>query len=158
MATLKKGDQAPDFELLDQNGKMVKLSDFRGRKFLLYFYVKADTPLCTTQACSVRDAAQQFSDLNVPAIGISPDAPDAQKTFEQKHKLNFPLLSDASHKIADAYGVWGEITIQGKKMPGVTRSSFLIDEEGKIMHAWYNVTPEDTVPKAMEALGSMARK
>ncbi len=152
MAQLKLGDMAPDFELVDQNGKKVKLSDFKGRKLLLYFYPKANTPGCTTQACSVRDAQGDFANIGIAAVGISPDRPEQQKKFDEKYGLGFPLLSDTDHAVADAYGVWGEKSMYGKKYEGIIRSSFFIDEDGKILQAWYKVSPKDTVPKAREAL------
>ncbi|MFA5293776.1 MAG: thioredoxin-dependent thiol peroxidase [Phycisphaerae bacterium] len=144
---LKAGDTAPAFELLGQDSKTVKLSDFAGKKVLVYFYPKAETPGCTVQACSVRDSAEPLKKAGIIALGISPDTPDAQKKFDEHHNLGFRLLSDADHKTAQAYGVWG------KSIFGITRSSFLIDEQGKIIGAWYGVSPTDTVPKAMEALG-----
>ncbi len=147
MVKLKIGDTAPAFELLEQNSKMVKLSDFEGKKVLVYFYPKADTPGCTKQACSVRDFAEPLKNAGVVALGISPDKPDAQKKFDEKYKLGFRLLSDPDHKTAEAYGVWG------KSIFGITRSSFLIDEQGKIIGVWYDVSPSDTVPNAMEKLG-----
>jgi peroxiredoxin Q/BCP len=152
MAQLKPGDTAPPFELVDQNGKKVKLSDFKGRKLLLYFYPKANTPGCTTQACSVRDAKDDLADMGVAALGISPDPPQQQKKFDEKYGLGFPLLADTDHKVADAYGVWGEKSMYGKKYEGIIRSSFLIDEEGKISQTWYKVSPKDTVPQARQAL------
>jgi peroxiredoxin Q/BCP len=152
MARLKPGDIAPNFELDDQNGKKVKLSDFTGRKLLLYFYPKANTPGCTTQACSVRDAKDDLADMGVAALGISPDPPQQQKKFDEKYDLGFPLLADTDHKVADAYGVWGEKSMYGKKYEGIIRSSFLIDEEGKISKAWYKVSPKDTVPEARKVL------
>jgi peroxiredoxin Q/BCP len=152
MAHLKPGDTAPQFELADQNGKKVKLSDFKGRKLLLYFYPKANTPGCTAQACSVRDASNDFSTLGTAAVGISPDKPEQQKKFDEKYNLGFPLLSDTDHAVADAYGVWGEKSMYGKKYEGIIRSSFLIDDDGKILQAWYKVSPKDTVPKARGAL------
>ncbi len=152
MAQLKPGDTAPQFELFDQNGKKVKLSDFKGGKLLLYFYPKANTPGCTTQACSVRDAKDDLADMGVAALGISPDPPQQQKKFDEKYSLGFPLLADTDHRVADAYGVWGEKSMYGKKYEGIIRSSFLIDEEGKISQTWYKVSPKDTVPQARQAL------
>ncbi len=155
---LAEGRKAPEFSLLDQNGKTVKLSDFRGRKVLVYFYPKADTPGCTTQSCAVRDARQDFRSLKVEALGISPDTPEDQKKFDVKFSLGFPLLADTDHATADAYGVWGEKTSFGKTSMGIIRSSFLIDEKGQIARAWYGVKPEETVPKAKEALGELAAR
>lgn len=153
---LAEGLTAPDFSLRDQNGKTVNLSDFRGRKVLVYFYPKADTPGCTTQSCAVRDARQDFRKLKVDALGISPDTPEDQKKFDVKFSLGFPLLADTDHATADAYGVWGEKTSYGKTSMGIIRSSFLIDEKGQIARAWYAVKPEETVPKAKEALEKLA--
>jgi len=152
MAQLNIGDPAPDFALADQEGNTVKLSDFKGKKLLVYFYPKADTPGCTKQACQIRDARTELADLGVDAVGISPDKPGAQKKFDGKYGLGFPLLSDPDHTAAQAYGAWGEKTMYGKKSMGIIRSSFLIDEKGKIMGAWYKVKPENTVPLAQEAL------
>lgn len=153
---LSEGARAPDFSLRDQDGKTVKLSDFRGQKVLLYFYPKADTPGCTTQSCAVRDARQEFKKLSVAALGISPDTPEDQKKFDLKYSLGFPLLADTDHAAADVYGVWGEKNSYGKKTMGIIRSSFLVDEKGLILHAWYGVKPDETVPKAKEALEQSA--
>lgn len=152
MAVLKPGDKAPDFELTDQNGIMVSLVDYRGRKVLLYFYPKAGTSGCTLQARSVRDAMQELAGLGADVMGISPDEPSTQQLFDRKHNLGYPILSDPDHVVADAYGVWEEKTIQGKLSEGIVRSAFLIDEEGKVIQTWYRVTPEDTVPKAVKEL------
>jgi peroxiredoxin Q/BCP len=153
MPQLKPGDQAPSFDLVDQQGQAVKLADFKGKKVLLFFYPKALTSGCTKQACSVRDARTELADLGVAALGISPDQVDLQKKFDTKHSLGFPLLSDPDHAVAAAYGVWGEKSMYGKKYEGIIRSAFLLDENGMIIQAWYKVSPEQTVPKAREALG-----
>ena len=152
MAKLNAGDAAPDFKLADQHGKTVKLTDFRGRKLLLYFYPKADTPGCTRQACSIRDARQELAALGLAVVGLSPDLPARQKKFDDKYNLSFPLLADQDHAVAEAYGTWGEKSMYGKKVAGITRSSFLINETGKIIQSWYKISPEDTVPKARQAL------
>jgi len=151
---LQPGEAAPLFELENQEGHKVKLSDYRGQKVLLYFYPKADTPGCSKQACSIRDARTELAEAGVTALGISPDKPGAQQKFDDKYGLGFPLLSDADHATAVAYGVWGEKTMYGKKTEGIIRSSFLIDEEGKLIRTWYKVKPEDTVPLAKGALGA----
>ena len=153
MAQLKVGDKAPAFSLEDQQGNTVKLSDFKRQKLLIYFYPKANTPGCTVQSCSVRDARRDFTKQGVAVIGVSPDKPAAQKKFDDKFELGFPLLADTEHAMAEAYGVWGEKSMYGRKYFGIIRSSFLIDEKGKIAGAWYKVSPADTVPEAMAALG-----
>ena len=148
---LKPGDKAPAFNVPDQSGKKVKLSDFKGRKVLLYFYPKADTPGCTTQACGLRDAMPQVGDTAV--LGMSPDPSPRLEKFDTKYGLGFPLLSDEDHKVAEAYEVWGEKKNYGKTYMGIIRSAFLIDEKGKIAEAWYKVSPKDTVTKLLNALG-----
>ena len=153
MARLKRGDAAPEFQLTDQHGQTVRLADFGGGKLLIYFYPKADTPGCTRQACSIRDAREELVDLGLAVVGISPDQPARQQKFDDKYNLSFPLLADPDHRVAEAYGVWAEKTSYGKKSLGIIRSSFLIDAAGKIVAAWYGVKPEDTVPKAQKALG-----
>lgn len=156
MARLNPGDKAPDFELVDQQGQTVRLSDYAGRKVLLYFYPKADTPGCTKQSCSVRDSRADLKKVGVAAIGISPDAPAAQKKFDEKYNLGFPLLSDADHAVAEAYGVWGQKVSMGRTTVGIIRSSFLVDEQGRVVQAWYKVGPEETVPNAQQALAGQA--
>ncbi len=153
---LTEGQKAPAFSLLDQNGKTVKLSDYKGKKLLVYFYPAADTPGCTKQSCAVRDARQDLKKLNVDAVGISPDVPEDQKKFDVKYSLGFPLLADTDHKVADAFGVWGEKNLYGKVSMGIIRSSFLVDESGTLLKVWYKVKPEETVPKAQEALAELA--
>ncbi|MBN1436384.1 MAG: thioredoxin-dependent thiol peroxidase [Sedimentisphaerales bacterium] len=152
MAELKTGSKAPNFALMDQAGKKVKLADFKGKRLLLYFYPKADTPGCTKQACSISESMKDLKKQNIAAVGVSPDLPDKQKKFDAKYELGFTLLSDADHKVAEAYGAWGEKSMYGKKYEGIIRSSFLIDEQGKVMQAWYKVKPEATVPNALAAL------
>lgn len=149
---LTPGDHAPPFSLLDQAGDTVSLSDFAGRRLLVYFYPKADTPGCTTQSCAVRDAREDLSSLGVDVVGISPDEPDAQSRFDQRFGLGFSLLSDPDHAIAQAYGVWGEKMNYGRTYMGIIRSSSLIDGDGRVAQAWYKVSPKDTVPRARKAL------
>ena len=146
---LTAGDRAPAFTLPDQNGDKVKLSDHKGRKVLVYFYPKADTPGCTTQSCELRDIK---GDVDVQIIGISPDEPAKQKKFDDKYSLGFPLLSDPDHKVADKYGAWGEKSMYGKKYMGIVRSAFLIDEKGKVLEAWPKISPKDTPKKLLQAL------
>lgn len=152
-AGLKVGDVAPEFALLDQSGKTTTLSDFRGRSVLLYFYPRADTPGCTVQSCSVRDARKALARKAVDVLGISPDLPGAQSKFDVKFGLGFPLLSDPDRRIAAKYGAWGEKTMYGRKVMGIIRSSFLIGPDGTILGAWNGVRPDETVPKAKAALG-----
>ena len=147
---LKPGDKAPAIKLSDQSGNTVKLSDFKGRKVLVYFYPKADTPGCTTQACELRDNMKKFGDTAV--LGISPDAPNKQAKFDEKYGLGFPLLADEDHGVAEAYDVWGEKKNYGRTYMGIIRSAFLIDEKGKIAEAWYKVSPKDTVTNLLTAL------
>jgi len=152
MAKLKIGDKAPAFSLKDQNGKKVSLSDFKGKKLLIYFYPKADTPGCTKQACSVKDSFKDLKKLGVASIGISPDDPAKQTKFDDKYKLGFPLLSDPDHSVAKSYGAWGKKSMYGKTYDGIIRSSFVVDEKGKILQVTYKVKPLDTVPNAKDAL------
>jgi thioredoxin-dependent peroxiredoxin len=152
MDALTRGDDAPDFDLKDQDGRIVRLGDFKGKKLLIYFYPKADTSGCTKQACTVRDAMPDLGAAGVAAVGISPDSPDKQKKFAEKHGLNFPLLCDEGHSVAQAYGAWGEKKMYGKAYQGIIRSSFLVDENGKIIDAWYKIKPDATVRNAQKAL------
>ena len=149
MATLEPGDQAPTFSLPDQAGSTVRLEDFRGRVLLLYFYPKADTPGCTTQSCAVRDASEDFAGLDTAVVGVSVSGAHDQDAFDKKFGLGFPLLSDPDHAVADAWGAWGEKSLY--------RSSFLVDEQGRILEAWYKISPKDTVPKALKALAVRSR-
>ncbi|KGQ26600.1 thioredoxin-dependent thiol peroxidase [Gallibacterium anatis] len=132
MQTLTAGAKAPEFTLLDQHSQPVSLNEFRGQKVLVYFYPKALTPGCTTQACGIRDTQAQWLALNVKVLGISPDLPAKLAQFEQKKELNFTLLSDPEHKVAEAFGVWGEKKFMGRTFDGIHRISFLINEQGEI--------------------------
>ncbi len=148
---LKPGDKAPAISLLDQHGETVKLSSFKGRKVLIYFYPKADTPGCTQQSCGMRDILGQIGDTAV--LGISPDKPAKQLKFDEKYGLGFPLLADEDHAVAEAFEVWTEKSMYGKKYMGILRSAFLVDEKGKIAEAWYKVSPKDTPANLLKALG-----
>lgn len=152
MAELAVGKKAPAFTLTDQDGNKVKLSDYAGRKVVVYFYPKADTSGCTQQSCNLRDAMPALKKLDAAVIGISPDPPAKQKKFDDKYGLGFPLLADEDHAVAEKYGVWAEKSMYGRKYFGIVRSAFVIDEAGKLSGAFYKVSPKDTVPKAMTAL------
>ena len=152
MAELTVGKKAPAFTLTDQAGDKVKLSDFVGKKVVVYFYPKADTPGCTQQSCNLRDAMPDLKRLKAVVLGISPDAPAKQKKFDDKYGLGFPLLADEDHTVAERYGVWAEKSMYGKKYMGIVRSAFVVDEAGKLTGVFYKVSPKDTVPKAIEAL------
>ena len=152
MAELRIGDKVPAFALKDQSGTAVKLSSFKGRKVLVYFYPRADTPGCTTQACGLRDVVSDLGDTAV--VGISPDKPEALAKFDSKYSLGFPLLSDPEHKVAEAWGTWGEKSMYGKKYMGIVRSAFLVDEKGRIAEAWYKISPKDTPKKLLAALAA----
>jgi peroxiredoxin Q/BCP len=149
---LSPGDKAPAFTLLDQDGNKVKLSDFKGRKVLVYFYPKADTPGCTQQACGLRDVLPKVGDTAV--LGISPDKPAKQKKFDEKYSIGFPLLADEDHAVAEAFDVWTEKSMYGRKYMGILRSAFLIDEKGKIAEAWYKISPKDTASNLLKSLAA----
>jgi len=146
------GDLAPDFELPDENGQRHKLSDFRGRRVVVYFYPADDTAGCTKQACGFRDAYADIEEKNALVIGISPDGAESHRKFKTKYNLPFVLLSDVDHKVMDRYGVWGEKTNYGIKSVGVIRSHFVLDETGHIVDAKVKVRALDSVAKAMAAL------
>jgi len=157
MIKLNPGDKTPKFTLTDQDDNKVKLTDYRGQKILGYFFPRADTPGCTRQACSVSESLKTLQKQGVQPLGISPDTPEKQKKFDQKYSLGFPLLSDPDNAAAQAYGAWGEKKRYGRTYEGIIRSAFLIDEKGTLLQAWYNVKPEDTVPKALAALEAHSR-
>ncbi len=147
---LTPGDSAPAFSLPDQDGTVRTLSEFKGRPVLVYFYPRADTPGCTTQACGLRDVAGEVGDAAI--IGISPDKPAAQKRFDTKYSLGFPLLSDPDHAVAEAFDVWREKKMYGRTSMGILRSAFLIDGKGKVQEAWYKISPKDTPTNLLAAL------
>lgn len=152
MAKLDVGDRAPAFALNDQRGKTVKLADYRGKRVVVYFYPKADTPGCTTQSCSLSDAMPALRKLKAQVVGISPDSPERQRKFDEKYSLGFPLLADEDHAVAKAWGTWGKRSLYGRDFMGIIRSAFVVDEQGKIVAAFYKVSPKDTVPKVTAAL------
>jgi thioredoxin-dependent peroxiredoxin len=154
---LNPGDKAPDFQLPDQNGKPVKLSDLTGQTVVLYFYPRADTPGCTTQACGVRDRSSEYTDAGATVIGVSPDEPEKIKKFDDKYGLGFTLLGDVDHRVADAYGAWGEKSMYGKKYMGMLRNSYIIGPDGKIAKVLPKVQPkkhDDLVLKALAELSA----
>ena len=156
MPKLEIGAKAPDFSLLDQHDHKVTLADYKGRKLLVFFYPRANTPGCTRQSCAVRDVVPDFKTLGIDTVGISPDKPASQLKFDDKYSLGFPLLSDPEKQVAESFGAYGEKKLAGKLSFGIIRSSFLIDEQGKILGSWYKVKPEDTVPKAQAVLQESA--
>ena len=152
MVELGPGDPAPGFALRNQSGQVVRLEDYRGKKLLVYFYPEADTPGCTTQSCDLRDHRQDLGAIGVDVVGISPDDPDKQLAFDRKYGLGFPLLADEDHAVAEAFDVWTEKSMYGRKYMGILRSAFLVDEKGKIADAWYKVSPKDTTANLLQAL------
>jgi peroxiredoxin Q/BCP len=149
-AMLTPGRPAPAISLTNQHGETTTLRAYRGRRVLVFFYPKANTPGCTQQACALRDVAGQVGDTAI--IGISPDAPTAQKKFDDKYELGYPLLADTEHTVAEAYGVWQEKNNYGKKYMGVVRSAFLVGADGTLEQVWYKISPKDTPVKLLEAL------
>ena len=147
---LKPGDAAPDFDLTDQHDQQVALRGLRGRKVLVYFYPKADTPGCTKQACGLNEILGDIGDTAV--LGISPDKPSKQLKFAEKYGLGFPLLSDPDHTTAEAFDVWKEKRMYGRTYMGIERSAFLVGEDGKIAEAWYKISPADTPKKLLAAV------
>lgn len=144
------GSEAKDFSLLNQDGQSIKLSDYRGKFVVVYFYPRAMTPGCTVQACGLRDKKSDLADHEIVVLGISPDKPAALKKFQERDGLNFDLLSDVDHKVAEAYGSWGQKQFMGKTFDGILRQSFLLDKEGKIVHI---ISKVDTKTHAEDVLG-----
>jgi len=154
---LEAGDRAPAFTLPDQNGEKVKLSDLKGETVVLYFYPRADTPGCTTQACGVRDRRADYKAADARVLGVSPDSVEDVKKFADKFDLDFTLLADADHAVAEKYGTWVEKSMYGKKYMGVQRATFIIGPGGKVARAFPKVSPkthDDTVLKALAELAS----
>ena len=146
------GEMAPDFETFTDKGEKVSLSGYRGKRVVLYFYPKDDTPGCTKQSCGFRDAYPVLGERNAVVLGISPDGAESHQSFKTKFNLPFPLLTDEDHAICEQYGVWGEKSMMGKTYMGVIRSHFVIDEMGKIIDAHVKVSPEDSVALALKIL------
>jgi peroxiredoxin Q/BCP len=150
---LEPGNEAPDFTLSDADGKQVSLSSLRGQQVIVYFYPAAMTPGCTKEACDFRDSIQSLAAAGVTVLGISPDAPAKLAKFRDRDKLNFPLLSDPGHEVEKAYGAYGEKVLYGKKSVGVIRSTFVVDPDGKIARAYYNVKATGHVARLRQDLG-----
>jgi peroxiredoxin Q/BCP len=151
---IEPGGWAPDFELPDQNGRPVRLEDFRGQRVVLYFYPKADTPGCTTQACGVRDRKADYARAGAVVLGVSPDPVAKVKKFHEKYSLGFPLLADEDHAVADAYGVWVEKSMYGRKYFGNERTTFIADSEGKVAEVLRKVKPAEHDEKVLAALAA----
>lgn len=149
---LKVGDNAPEFELLSSEEKPTRLSDFRGKRVVLFFYPKAGTSGCTTQACGFRDRFAEVEAVNATIVGISPDEPAALAKWKAKESLPYTLLSDTDHQVAEAYGAWGEKSMYGRKYMGIIRSHFVIDANGRLEDVQVKVSPKNSVSRAMETL------
>ncbi|MDB5106777.1 MAG: AhpC/TSA family protein [Fibrobacteres bacterium] len=148
----KPGSKAPAFKLSDDSGKTVSLSDFKGKKVILYFYPKDSTPGCTTESCDFRDNLNRFAKSGAAVLGVSADSVDSHRRFKEKQGLNFPLLSDPDHKALDAYGVWQEKSLYGRRFMGIVRTTFVIDEEGKIARVFPKVKVGGHVDEVLAAL------
>lgn len=149
---LNVGDPAPDFELTSDSGEKVKLSDFRGQWVVIFFYPKADTPGCTVQACGFRDNFPTIQAANATVLGVSPDPPQKLARWRAKQEFPYPLLSDADHKVSEAYGVWAQKSMFGKKYMGINRSHFVVGPDGRLEDVQLTVSPSDSVSRALEAL------
>ena len=148
-----EGEQAPDFELVSDEGRKIKLSDFRGKPVVLYFYPRDETAGCTAEACGFRDAYPRFEERDAVVLGVSRDDQASHRRFREKHGLPFTLLSDPDHEAAEAYGVWVEKKMYGRKSMGIKRSTFLIDPDGKVANAMRGVKPEGHAQQVLERLG-----
>ena len=151
MAKLKTGDPAPAFEAVDQDGNMKTLADYRGRKLILYFYPKDNTPGCTAEACSLRDGRDTLRRMGFEVVGVSPDSEKSHRNFCAKHDLNFTLLADTDHSVCEAYGVWAEKSMYGRKYMGVLRTTFVIDAEGRIEQVFTKVDTKNHYQQILDA-------
>ena len=151
---IEEGKPAPDFELKTDTGDSVKLSDFRGKQVVLYFYPKDDTPGCTTEACEFRDAYDRFREQNIEVIGVSPDDEKSHVKFKEKYELPFTLLADTDHAVSEEYGVWGEKKYMGRTYFGVTRSTFVIAEDGTVKRVLHKVKPDTHADDVLAVLSS----
>ncbi|MDX1568806.1 MAG: thioredoxin-dependent thiol peroxidase [Longimicrobiales bacterium] len=147
-----EGEEAPTFTLPTDGGESVSLEDFRGRKVVLYFYPKDDTPGCTKEACQFQERAPRFDELDTVVLGVSPDSVESHRKFREKYDLEFPLLADVDHEVAEAYGVWKEKSMFGNTFWGVERTTFLIDEEGRIERVWRRVQADGHAEEVAEAV------
>jgi thioredoxin-dependent peroxiredoxin len=152
---IAEGTEAPDFALEDQNGNVVRLSDLRGSPVVLYFYPKADTPGCTTQACGVRDRSGEYERFGARVLGVSPDKPAALRKFADKYGLPFTLLADVDHAVADEYGTWVEKSMYGRKYWGMARATFVVDGDGRVARVFPKVSPKTHDDVVLEALGEL---
>jgi peroxiredoxin Q/BCP len=152
---IEAGAKAPDFTLTADDGSKVRLADLRGGPVVLYFYPKDDTPGCTKEACAFRDLAAEMRKAGATVLGVSPDDVESHAAFRDKYRLNFPLLADAGHKLADRYGAWREKNMYGKKSMGVQRSTFLIDAEGRVAKVWKRVQVDGHDQAVLAALGEL---
>lgn len=146
-----EGKPAPEFELLDENGKLVRLSDFKGKKVVLYFYPKDDTPGCTKEACGFKDDYSAYQEKGIVILGVSPDSPQSHAKFKAKYHLPFTLLSDPERKVIEAFGVWGKKKFMGREYEGVLRTTFLVDDDGLIRKVFENVKPAGHSVEILEA-------
>lgn len=154
MATLAQGDKAPEFALLDQDGVSVSVEALKGRRFVVYFYPRDDTPGCTKEACQFNDLLADFSNSGVEILGVSADDASSHQSFREKYSLNVRLLTDENHSVMESYGAWGERARDGQTTIGVIRSTFVVGADGTIEHAWYNVVPDGHPAEVLAALAA----
>lgn len=157
MTGLKEGDKAPDFSLPADGGKTVSLADYKGKKLVIYFYPKDDTPGCTKESCTFRDNLTDFNKAGIEVIGVSKDSVKKHDKFKEKHGLNFPLISDEEGEICEKYGVWVEKSLYGRKYMGIDRSTFLIDENGVIRNIWRKVKVTGHVEEVLKKAEDLAK-